>query len=188
MLLIGGLCVIIIAMTIDDLTPNARINEIIDAACNGAVPSSHSVARYADAPVIESLDELNTSQRVIKRGIVYLAGPMTGYENFNYDTFHAVASALRARGVTVISPAEDETGVYASAPAEEDVNSEVHAEYLRRGFAHVLRSDAVLLLPGWQRSHGTRYELDVANVAERIEVYQLSDELINAARDEFAQR
>lgn len=177
-----------IDVSIEDLTLNARINEIIDAACEGATPDPHIIARYADAPVIESLDALNTSQRVIKRGIVYLAGPMTGYENFNYDTFHAVASALRARGVTVISPAEDDTGVYAPAPAVEDVSPEVHAEYLRRGFAYVLRSDAVLLLPGWQRSSGTRHELDVARTTERIEVYQLGDGLINAARDEFAQR
>ena len=177
----------IISMTIDDSTLNTRVNEIIDAACSGAAPNPYIVARYADAPCIESLDALNTSQRVIKRGIVYLAGPMTGYANFNYDMFHAVASALRARGVTVISPAEDETGVYAAAPAEEDVSPDVHAEYLRRGFAHVLRSDVVLLLRGWQRSHGTRHELDVASTTERIEVYQLGDELINAARDEFAQ-
>ena len=178
----------IISMTIDDSTSNARVNEIIDAACRGAAPNPYIVARYADAPVIESLDSLSTSQRVIKCGIVYLAGPMSGYKNFNYDTFHAVAFALRARGVTVISPAENETGVYAAAPAVEDVSPDVHAEYLRRGFAHVLRSDAVLLLPGWQRSHGTRHELDVASTTEHIEVYQLSDALINAARDEFAQR
>lgn len=178
----------IIDMSSDDLTPNARINEIIDAACEGVVSDPYIIARYADASVIESLDLLSTSQRVIKRGIVYLAGPMTGHANFNYDTFHAVAFALRTRGVTVISPAENETGVYAPAPAVDDVSPEVHAEYLRRGFANVLRSDAVLLLPGWQRSSGTRHELDVAGATERIEVYQLGDELINAARDEFAQR
>lgn len=181
-------CVIIIAMSISELTLNAQINEVITAACNGAIPNPYIVARYADAPSIASLDKFDGSQRVIKRGIVYLAGPMTGHVNFNYDTFHAVAHALRMRGVTVISPAENKAGVYELAPAVEDVNREANAEYLRRGFAHVLRSDVVLLLPGWQRSRGTRHELDVANMTERIEVLQLSDEVVDAAHETFKHR
>ena len=177
-----------IAMSISELTLNAQINEVITAACNGAAPNPNIISRYADAPSIASLDKLDGPSRVIKRGIVYLAGPMTGHVNFNYDTFHAVAYALRMRGVTVISPAETTAGVYAPAPAVEEVNREVNAEYLRRGFAHVLRSDAVLLLPGWQRSRGTRHELDVANMTGRIEVYQLSDEVLDAARETFKRR
>lgn len=37
---------------------------------------------------------------------LYLAGPMTGFEDFNFPAFNAMAAQLRARGYVVENPAE----------------------------------------------------------------------------------
>ncbi|EER3682409.1 TPA: DUF4406 domain-containing protein, partial [Escherichia coli O26] len=36
---------------------------------------------------------------------VYIAGPMTGYENFNREAFHKVEEELKREGHTVLNPA-----------------------------------------------------------------------------------
>ena len=36
----------------------------------------------------------------------YIAGPMRGYDNFNFEAFHAASFDLRSRGYIVYSPAE----------------------------------------------------------------------------------
>ena len=40
------------------------------------------------------------------RNRVYLAGPMTGYPDYNYPAFHCAAEQYRAAGFDVVSPAE----------------------------------------------------------------------------------
>lgn len=36
---------------------------------------------------------------------IYIAGPMTGYENFNREAFHKAEEALKREGHTVLNPA-----------------------------------------------------------------------------------
>lgn len=36
---------------------------------------------------------------------IYIAGPMTGYENFNREAFHRAKDALKREGHTVLNPA-----------------------------------------------------------------------------------
>jgi hypothetical protein len=82
---------------------------------------------------------------------VYLAGPMSGYKNWNYPAFHAAAKELRRRGIAVFSPAEfnDDT----------TMSWEV---YLRRELRALTRCKAVYVLPGWRNSRGARLEVRVA--------------------------
>ncbi|ENM6975340.1 DUF4406 domain-containing protein, partial [Escherichia coli] len=35
---------------------------------------------------------------------IYIAGPMTGYENFNREAFHKAEEALKREGHTVLNP------------------------------------------------------------------------------------
>lgn len=87
---------------------------------------------------------------------IYIAGPMTGYPDWNFPTFRAAAAALRARGHEVISPAElDEAD---SAP----LGSLPWAEYLRRDIPHLISCEAIALLPGWENSRGARLEHHIA--------------------------
>lgn len=82
----------------------------------------------------------------------YLAGPMTGYPNFNYDAFDAAAKQLRALGLTVFNPTETSGGD----------QSHPYAYYCRKDSLAVLDVDCVIVLPGWEESAGARLEVALA--------------------------
>jgi hypothetical protein len=82
----------------------------------------------------------------------YILGPMTGYVDENRPTFRAVASALRDRGYTVVSPDElDQTHpVGKKAPTWH--------EYMRRDIPHLATAQIGFALPGWRNSQGAQLE------------------------------
>lgn len=82
---------------------------------------------------------------------IYLAGPMTGYREFNYPAFNAAAAQLRAMGFDVANPAENPAP---SLPTWEN--------YMRAALTQMLTCQGVVLLPDWQDSDGALLEVDVA--------------------------
>lgn len=82
---------------------------------------------------------------------IYIAGPMTGYAEFNYPAFNATASVLRNAGHEVENPAEVEFGP--------DVPYEA---MIRSGLTQLLRCDAIYMLSGWSSSKGASLEFQVA--------------------------
>lgn len=119
---------------------------------------------------------------------VYIAGPMSGIAQFNFPAFIAAAAALRAQGITVISPAETDPEdvrqvAMASPDGKYDANGKVGHEswgdmlardvkMLADGFvpklseeqldallpAAPLKVDGIVFLPGWENSKGARLE------------------------------
>lgn len=93
---------------------------------------------------------------------VYIAGPMTGYEDYNYPAFNAAAERWRAAGWHVFNPAEHD-----QPTAEQEATltaDEIRALYMRMDIGWVMQSDAVALLPGWQASKGANVEVAVARI------------------------
>lgn len=86
-----------------------------------------------------------------RRNRVYLAGPMTGYAEFNFPAFNAEADRLRATGLEVVNPAEH--GI---------VDGAEWCDYLRYDIAQLSRCEAIHFLPGWQESKGARLEHSIA--------------------------
>lgn len=95
---------------------------------------------------------------------VYLAGPMTGRPCWNFRAFAAAAVRLRLLGAAVTSPPEIAVAC-GFDPAAGDVAPDVLARIIEAETEALLDSDAVLLLPDWHTSEGTRAELSIAEAA-----------------------
>ena len=115
---------------------------------------------------------------------VYLAGPMTGLPQFNYPAFMSVAAKLRGAGFEVVSPAEmDDPATQAAALASLDgapgtgsANGESWGDFLARD-VKLLADDgieAVIALPGWEKSKGARLETFVASLCG-LPVHQIRE-------------
>jgi hypothetical protein len=95
---------------------------------------------------------------------LYLAGPMTGIEHYNFPAFDEAAKQLREAGHTVFNPAEndrengfDATGLLGHEAAE-------HGFDLRKALKQDLswicdNAEGIALLYGWQHSRGAQAEV-----------------------------
>jgi len=84
--------------------------------------------------------------------IIYLSGPMNGYDNYNFDAFDMWADRLRESGYVVLSPAETAGGAQ-------------HLDrhwYFRFDFAIIATVNYVFLMPGWNESAGAKAEAIMA--------------------------
>jgi hypothetical protein len=116
---------------------------------------------------------------------VYLAGPMSGYKDFNREAFAEASEQLRRAGYVVINPAELDTPEELVLLDPHDPNfagSPKWAEFLARDLGHVCdhRTEAVVVLPEWHRSRGARLEVYVASELGK-DVMTLSEALERAA-------
>jgi hypothetical protein len=101
---------------------------------------------------------------------VYLGGPMRGYENFNYQAFEDATIALRAMGYEVYSPHEMDLELgFVDADwhyegdrrvwdrVETTPEFTIHVA-MRVDLRVITQMDAVVFLPGWQKSSGSKME------------------------------
>ncbi|HGU8391426.1 TPA: DUF4406 domain-containing protein [Escherichia coli] len=118
-------------------------------------------------------------KRVLK---IYIAGPMTGYPDYNRAAFNAKASELMAEGHIVLNPAMLPGGLCQS-------------EYMDICLAMVRSADAIYLLNRWEESVGAREEHALAEKLGLTVIYEsptniecqvaphIYRELVNALRD-----
>lgn len=86
----------------------------------------------------------------------YLAGPMSGYENYNYPVFAQYCSILRSAHVKVKSPHEVD---YPDSKVLGDLPYQV---YIDGGLKLLDECDGLILMPGWPQSTGAQLELSKA--------------------------
>jgi hypothetical protein len=82
---------------------------------------------------------------------LYLAGPMTGYPEFNFPAFHAEAARLRALGFEIINPAEIVTD-----------QGVAWLDCMRADIKQLVDCDGIALLAGWAQSRGASIEQNLA--------------------------
>jgi len=82
---------------------------------------------------------------------LYLAGPMTGYPEFNFPAFAAESARLRALGFEVINPAELNEG------SDDD-----WLACMRNDIRELVTCEGIALLPGWEKSRGANIEHGIA--------------------------
>ena len=102
---------------------------------------------------------------------IYLAGPMRGYENFNFPAFAKYAAHLRAQGHEVFSPAEK--GLKKHAEANQESLAFRRTIFLLDTEWICNHADAVAMMPQWVNSRGAFAEWALAN-ALGLEVMYLS--------------
>lgn len=121
--------------------------------------------------------------------VVYLAGPMQGYPEFNFPRFNAVAAALRANGHRVFNPAEKDIerhgGVDISAGNNDGSIDKAKAQHgfsLRSALGMDLEficheANCICLLPGWEKSNGAMAEhrTAVALISEGMKIVYLTE-------------
>lgn len=79
---------------------------------------------------------------------LYIAGPMSGYPEFNYPAFREAETRLRGLGYDVLNPADNKADDWVG--------------YMRAGLRQVIDADAIAVLPDWQCSRGARIEVELA--------------------------
>jgi hypothetical protein len=79
---------------------------------------------------------------------LYIAGPMTGLDNYNYPAFNEAAQLLSSAGHEVYNPASAFNG-------RTDLD---YKFYLKDAIAQVLLVEGIVLLPGWVNSRGALTE------------------------------
>jgi len=93
---------------------------------------------------------------------VYIAGPITGEPQMNRPAFSLAADLLAGAGFEFVNPHELGANLrrlrqlYDAKPPE-------WPDYMKVCIAALLGCDAILLLPGWERSRGATLEKHLAD-------------------------
>lgn len=99
---------------------------------------------------------------VLGRTRVYLAGPMTGYADYNRPAFTAAAEHVRAQGWVPVNPHDTDPTHDGDCPSGDRHGGHPNACWYAASLAVLASCDAVLMLPGWEQSEGARLEHDEA--------------------------
>lgn len=84
--------------------------------------------------------------------VLYISGPMSHVKDFNYPAFFEAETRLSQAGYYVLNPARV-PGCHTTWTWE---------MWMRESLKHLLRADAVALLPDWGKSRGARVEFHLA--------------------------
>ncbi len=119
------------------------------AASSPGYPALATIAPPRPAPPAAEAQQIQLVDS--RRNRVYLAGPMTGYAEFNFPAFNAEAARLRSAGFDVVNPADH--GI---------VDGAGWCDYLRYDIAQLSRCESIHFLPGWEKSKGALLERSIA--------------------------
>lgn len=102
---------------------------------------------------------------------VYIAGPMSGLPNWNYDNFNRVAYEYSRKGWTVKNPAAkdvemgyDDKEAITTGDTQLSISngSFDYKESYLWDVTQIIEGDAIFMLKGWEKSMGARGEHAVA--------------------------
>ena len=103
--------------------------------------------------------------------VLYLSGPMTGYEDLNKPAFDAEATRLRALGYVVISPLEMDQ-------VNDPDYGEKYWNVLKRDVIGMISADALVLLPGAISSNSNGVLVETL-IASQLNIPIIESILIN---------
>lgn len=112
---------------------------------------------------------------------LYIAGPMTGYPEYNFPAFFAAERFYSKAGFDVLNPARVDVETDGFDPRKDPTAKPPlsHAEYMERAKANVASCEYMALLPGWHFSVGVFVELKQA-AQSGVRVFLSGHEAIDA--------
>jgi hypothetical protein len=113
---------------------------------------------------------------------IYIAGPMRGIPKFNFPAFDDAAERLYNQGWDPINPADidrDQGFDVDALPADFDWSSLPETlslrDIIRRDVDALMGADAVYVLPGYERSRGSRAEIALAEWLNLDVIYEAKE-------------
>jgi hypothetical protein len=110
---------------------------------------------------------------------IYIAGPMSGYPDFNFPAFMEAAKRLRENGWVVFNPVEKDVSTHGEEIFKGEGNideCEKKGFSLREAFAwdtaRICESDAIYMLKGWEKSSGAFAEWALAKTLRLEIIYE----------------
>jgi len=89
---------------------------------------------------------------------IYIAGPMTGKERWNFPEFERHALLIEANGGIAVAPHRIDQAVWSFDGRPELPNGMCLRAVLPIDFFALATCDAIYLLAGWSKSKGARFE------------------------------
>ena len=98
---------------------------------------------------------------------IYIAGPMTGYHQYNFAAFLEAEEVLKSRGWQVLSPArmDIDRGFDPIKDPSAVFTPDMLPPAIRMDVAAILECDAIAMLDNWAESKGAKAEYYVARWA-----------------------
>jgi len=93
---------------------------------------------------------------------VYIAGPMTGYEEFNFPQFFQAERELLALGHEPLNPAWNNGASLEEAVENANYDGRSWQDYMRKDMLSLAQADVVCVLEGWKKSKGAQLEVHIA--------------------------
>lgn len=102
---------------------------------------------------------------------VYIAGPMTGYKDFNFPAFMKAEEDFTKMGFEVFNPAKKDIeahgeGIADNPTGDQKLAAEKDGFDLRKALAwdtaRICESDGIVMLGGWEKSQGAFAEWALA--------------------------
>ena len=99
---------------------------------------------------------------------LYIAGPVTGLADGNYPAFEYAAKRLFDAGHLPVLPPELRTALL---PTAEMSLGQCYRKVIPADIVELATCDGMIVLPGFERSHGTAFELHGAELFD-MEVFR----------------
>ena len=101
--------------------------------------------------------------------VFYIAGPMTGYPNLNFDAFDRCAQRLADLGLSYVNPADLDREVGIKPEDVDKMSAAAHDRLLRDCITRDVTAIAercthIIFLKGWERSKGCAVEMSLAKM------------------------
>lgn len=108
---------------------------------------------------------------------IYIAGPMTGIERFNFPAFDKARQDLKKLGYDAVSAVDmhRSRGFYAKGLTGNENLSDIGLslnEIVRDDINMLLDCDCIYMLKGWRNSKGAKAEKAVAEWAGKIIMFE----------------